>query len=71
VPYLVDHGETGYVVDREDEQRLVECMAALVEAPDLRCRFGQKARIKAEREFTTTNLVEKMMAAYRGANWKD
>jgi L-malate glycosyltransferase len=69
VPYLVEHGETGYVVPRDDETKLLEEMIKLMTNPELCWRMGERARHKAEREFGLERLVDETFACYRAAGW--
>jgi glycosyltransferase involved in cell wall biosynthesis len=70
VPYLVNHGRTGFVVGRGDEEALVDRMATLIESPELCQSMGQEGRARAEQEFGMNRYVDAMMAAYRAAGWK-
>lgn len=71
VPYLVDDGITGFVVDRGDSVALVDRMARLITEPDLCNRMGQAGRRKAEREFGLDRLVSETLDAYRAFGWRD
>ena len=70
VPYLVEDGKTGFVVRREDEAMLVECIATLLTDRELCRRMGIAGRIKAEREFGLDHLVPETLTAYRTAGWQ-
>jgi N,N'-diacetylbacillosaminyl-diphospho-undecaprenol alpha-1,3-N-acetylgalactosaminyltransferase len=58
----VDHGVTGYLVTPRDSDALAEAIKELVEDPDLRQRFGTKARQKIEQEFDEDVIVPQALA---------
>ena len=53
----VEHGVTGYLVPPRDSDALATAIAKLIEDPDLRRRFGAKARQKIEQEFDEDVIV--------------
>lgn len=71
VPYLVEDGCTGFVVQRDDPITLTERIRRLIADPDLCRSMGKAARAKAEKEFGLSRLVENTLDAYRAAGWKD
>ncbi len=71
VPFLVEDGETGFVVRRGDDATLVERLAKLMADRSLCRRMGEAGRAKAEREFGLARLVAETLAAYRAAGWRD
>jgi glycosyltransferase involved in cell wall biosynthesis len=71
VPHLIENGVTGFVVPRGDEEELANCLAKLISNPELCCRMGQAARLKAKREFGLDRLVSSTLAAYRAAGWQE
>lgn len=71
IPFLVDDGETGFVVPFSDDAALAKCMERLITDFDLCRRMGESARAKAEREFGLERLVPKTLAAYRAAGWRE
>lgn len=68
-PALIDHGNTGFVVARGQDDRLAESVAALLESRQLASSMGQAGRLKAEREFGLPRLVDQTMRAYAEAGW--
>ena len=70
IPYLVEEGETGFVVPQEDETMFVERVSLLLGDDELCIRMGLAARAKAEREFRLERLVSETLAAYKDAGWK-
>jgi glycosyltransferase involved in cell wall biosynthesis len=71
IPYLIDDGETGFVVLRGDEAALADRMATLLADRELSCKMGAAGRIKAEREFSLDRLIADTFAVYRAEGWKD
>jgi glycosyltransferase involved in cell wall biosynthesis len=70
IPYLIEDGITGCVVQQGDEAALVEHVSLLLGDNELCVRMGIAARKKAEREFGLERLVSETLAAYRTAGWK-
>lgn len=71
IPYLVENGETGFVVPREDYDALANRIVTLLGNPVLRGQMECNARTKAERDFKLGSLVTGTLNAYRSAGWKD
>ncbi len=68
-PALIDHGITGFVVARGQDDKLAESIAALLESRQMACAMGRAGRHKAEREFGLPRLVDQTMRAYAEAGW--
>ncbi len=51
VPEAVQAGETGLLVDLEEEKSFNEAFFQLYNDPDMRVRFGQRGRARAHRDF--------------------
>jgi glycosyltransferase involved in cell wall biosynthesis len=71
IPEIVREGETGLVVPLDDQPALVRALRTLIDAPELRRRFGEAARRLVECDFdaekNTHRLVELLAAtAARG-----
>ncbi len=47
VPYMIDHGRTGFLVDIDDDESMAECAIRLLEDPDLVERMTAAARAEA------------------------
>jgi glycosyltransferase involved in cell wall biosynthesis len=71
VPFLVDEGETGFVVGREDHVNLTQRMGVLIKDIELCRRMGEAGRLKAEKEFGLDRLLSENLAVYRSAGWND
>jgi len=63
---LVRPGVTGTLFPFGDSARLAEALAALIESPETRRRYGLAARQMVETEFSEEVVVEQTMELYRG-----
>jgi glycosyltransferase involved in cell wall biosynthesis len=70
IPFLVEEGKTGFIVDRRDDSELVDRLATLINNRSLCSDMGEAGRVKAEREFACGRLVEQTLAVYRSAGWR-
>jgi glycosyltransferase involved in cell wall biosynthesis len=66
---MVEDGQTGFVVQRGDQVKLVDRLATLIGSRDLCLRMGEAGRARAEREFGLDRLVSETLAAYTAAGW--
>lgn len=71
IPFLMKHGETGFVVPQGDEASLTERLIELLCDTGRCLSMGVAARDEASREFTLNRLVRETLAVYRAAGWKD
>jgi glycosyltransferase involved in cell wall biosynthesis len=71
VPRLIDHGKTGFVINRGDDASLVDYVGTLLRNDALRRDMGHAGRLKAEREFRLDRLVSQTLDVYRAAGWRD
>ena len=71
IPYLVEHGKTGFVVSRGNEVSLVDSIAMLISQQDLARQMGEAGRAKAEREFGLNRLISETLAIYRKSGWEE
>jgi glycosyltransferase involved in cell wall biosynthesis len=65
VPEMVDDGETGYLVDSEDEVALADRLQTLLKDQDLCLQMGSRARDFAVRRYMPDAVAEKTVQAYR------
>lgn len=70
IPYLVESGKTGFVVQQGDEGALVESVSRLLRDEEQCIRMGRAARATAEREFGIERLVSETLNVYRIAGWR-
>ena len=71
IPFLVEHGTTGFVVPRGNEAAFADYILRLLADDALCSRLGKAARVKAEREFELERLVAETFNAYKTAGWSD
>jgi len=71
VPRVVEHGVTGFVVDRGDDASFINYLEKLLTTPSLQQEMGVAGRLKAQREFGLERLVSETLTAYRTAGWQD
>jgi glycosyltransferase involved in cell wall biosynthesis len=64
VPYLVDNGVTGYVVDTGDVVSLAARITDVLGDPDTRAAFGAAGRAKAEESFRPSAVATRVAAVY-------
>ena len=70
VPFLIDDGRTGFVVDREDQEMLTRKMGVLLKNFPLCQQMGKEGREKAEKEFGLDRLVSETFKVYEETGWK-
>jgi glycosyltransferase involved in cell wall biosynthesis len=71
IPFLVDDGQTGFVVPVGDDDNFVRRLLTLINNHSLCQKMGEAGRIKAEREFGMDRLIVDTFDTYRAAGWKD
>lgn len=64
---MVDDGETGFLVESDDEAALADRMVKLLADQDLSLRLGKRAHEIAVKRFAAAAVAERTMAAYRKA----
>ena len=57
IPYLIDDGETGLLVERDNAEEMSAAICRLIENPALAAKISTNARIKAE-EFDVGKVME-------------
>ncbi|MEX0449084.1 glycosyltransferase family 4 protein [Spiribacter sp. 221] len=65
LPELVEDGETGYVVDIDDLEVLVNRLKTLVDDPEQRRGMGRKARYRIGERFDVKATIESTAKLYR------
>ena len=61
VPEIIDHGNTGLLVDAENPESLADAMQRLLEQPELAKSMGIQARMRAEVLFSLQNNVQALV----------
>jgi glycosyltransferase involved in cell wall biosynthesis len=67
VPEMVTDGETGYLVDSEDEDALTERLLTLLRDQELCLRLGQRGHALARRRYDPSAVALQTVEAYRTA----
>jgi len=62
--WVNQHDETGLVVPPRDAPALEKAISTLLSDPDRRQRMGQAGRKRAQREFSHTVMIERVLALY-------
>jgi glycosyltransferase involved in cell wall biosynthesis len=70
IPFLIQEGKTGFVVQRTDGPALVDRLATLVSHRALCRSMGEAGRARAEQEFGLDRFLERTLAAYRASGWQ-
>jgi glycosyltransferase involved in cell wall biosynthesis len=65
VPFVNQHGKTGFTVPPRDVRALVGALEELIRNTDLARRFGEFARQRALQEFSAEIMVERTMKVYQ------
>jgi glycosyltransferase involved in cell wall biosynthesis len=64
IPELVEHGETGFLVNRGDAGAAASSILTLLRDPDLRERMGCAGRKRAAERFNLTENVGRVVELY-------
>jgi glycosyltransferase involved in cell wall biosynthesis len=65
IPEAVADRETGFLVDRGDEESFCRLLTCLLEDPPLRRRMGAAGRTSYEANFTLKHMLDQTMAVYQ------
>jgi glycosyltransferase involved in cell wall biosynthesis len=61
---IVQHGQTGYVVEPEDTQGMGAFMVQLAQSPSMRTELGEAGRVCVEQEYNYESLADRLMAIF-------
>ena len=64
VPEVIEDNKTGFVVDYDNDDELVEKLAILAKNPDLCKQMGIQARKKVAKDFANEIMIEKLIKIY-------
>lgn len=62
---LVEHGETGFLFERDDKSGMTKYLRSLIDDKTLRSKMGQSARSRALNEFDIESVADRFLGAYR------
>lgn len=65
MPYMVEEGRTGFLIDPESTEQIADRLGQLVSAPELCRQMGQAGRQVAQERFHSLAVAEKTAAVYR------
>lgn len=60
LPEIVEHGETGYLVEAEAPTALADWIATLVQNPGRREKMGRAARLRVRERFSKERMVDQL-----------
>lgn len=64
IPEIVEHGQTGYLVEPGDVDALAHALGRLADDAELRARFGRAGLARAQQEFSLDGMVDAYVALY-------
>ena len=67
VPWVNQHGKTGYCVTPANSHELAEAISCLLSSPELRQELGEAGRQRVEQHFTSARMAEAMLSVYQEA----
>jgi len=62
---VVQHGQTGYAVEREDVEEMAEFMVRLARSPSMRLNFGEAGRNRVKQEYNYNSLAGRLVAIFQ------
>ncbi len=65
VPWVNQHGKTGYVVRPGNAEELATAIRYLLGNPQVREEMGEAGRMRVEQHFTSTKMAEAMLQVYQ------
>jgi glycosyltransferase involved in cell wall biosynthesis len=68
IPYIIDNGVTGYVVNVLDIPKYTDALLSLLNDPTLRQRMGSEGRRQAETRFGQAELASQLFGIYAEMN---
>ncbi|MBC8473953.1 MAG: glycosyltransferase family 4 protein [Candidatus Omnitrophica bacterium] len=66
IPYIIDDGVNGFLVDKQDFMGLAEKIALFMKEPALRKRFGLNAHTKVFEDYRIDEVSRKLYEIYNG-----
>lgn len=67
IPELIQHGETGILVEKQNPEVLANTIISLIENPSLRQRLGRAARQRFEEFYTTAKSIDNLALVFEKA----
>jgi glycosyltransferase involved in cell wall biosynthesis len=66
VPYIIENGKDGFIVEKNDYLKLSEKIIYLIENEEERKKIGEKAREKIKKYFSYEEMIKKYSSIYLG-----
>jgi len=66
VPYIIENGKDGFIVEKNDYLKLSEKIIYLIENEEERKKIGEKAREKIKNYFSYEEMIKKYSSIYLG-----
>jgi glycosyltransferase involved in cell wall biosynthesis len=70
IPEMIDHGETGILVEPHQPERLAQAIVRLLDDPNERLRLGRRAAEAARRTWDKKVVGERTAALFDSVAWK-
>ncbi len=67
IPEMIQHGETGILIEKQNPEVLANAIIGLIENPSLRQRLGRAARQRFEEFYTTAKNIENLARVFEKA----
>jgi len=64
IPYIIENGENGFIVEKNDYKKMAERIIQLIENENLREKMGQKAREKVKKWYSFEEMVNSYASIY-------
>lgn len=61
-PELIQHGQTGFLAEPGNIRDMATQVSTLIQDPELRTMFGQRARMRIEEQFTMERMIAELAA---------
>lgn len=67
IPELIEHGETGWLVEQRDAAALTRALQTLIEEPDLRHRLGRAGNTRVREKFSMERGIDLLVERIKGS----
>ena len=64
---MIQHGETGILVEKQNPEALARAIIGLIENPSLRQRLGRAARQRFEEHYTAAKNIDNLTRVFEKA----
>ena len=65
IPYLVEEGGTGFLVDPDDEDGVASLLGSLLVDAQLNKSLGERSRVIAQERFHSREVARRTLAVYQ------